>query len=114
MPTASTRCVTSSTWAERAHVLAVTADATPFRPPADGVEHFFKEHRWGFGHARNGSLVRYEVEHAVWDIFPIRSYRLELDWAAVYGPEWALLGEASPYSTVLAAGSPVRVFPNVG
>ena len=101
-------------WAGRAHVLSVTADAAPFRPPADGVEHFFKEHRWGFGTARNGRLVRYEVEHAVWDIFPIRDYQLDFDFGAVYGPEWSFLAAAPPYSTVLAAGSPVRVFPDVG
>ncbi len=99
------------TWAGRAHVISVTAGAARFRPAADGVEHFFKEHRWGFGIARDGRLVRYEVEHPVWDIYPIRSYRIDLDWSAVYGAEWSFLAGATPYSTVLAAGSPISVSP---
>jgi hypothetical protein len=29
----------------------------------------------------------------------------------VYGPEWAFLGGATPYSTVLAVGSDIAVYP---
>ena len=45
-------------WAGRAHTISVTADASPFRPAEDSAEHFFKEHRWGFGTTRAGRTLR--------------------------------------------------------
>ena len=98
-------------WAGRTHTIAVSAEDAPFRPPADSVEHFFKEHRWGFGRARDGRTLRYEVEHPIWDVYPVRSFSVDVDWAAVYGDEWAFLRDAQPASVVLTAGSPVSVWP---
>jgi hypothetical protein len=97
------------TWAGRAHDISVIADASLVRPADDSLESFFKEHRWGFGTTRAGRAVRYEVDHPTWDVHPVRSHRIDLDWSAVYGAEWSFLGDAQPCSTVLAAGSPVRV-----
>ena len=88
-----------------------SAAAEPFVPPADSIEHFFKEHRWGYGTTRAGALMRYEVDHPVWSIYPLRSHALDFDFAGVYGPEWACLDGARPDSTVLAVGSDVRVLP---
>jgi len=51
----------------------------------------------------------HEVDHPTWDVHPVRSHRIDLDWSAVYGAEWSFLGDARPCSTILAAGSPVRV-----
>ena len=98
-------------WAGRTHTLEVSAEDAPFRPAADSDEHFFKEHRWGFGMTRAGRTTRYEVVHDLWDVYPVRSYSIDLDWSAVYGSEWAFLRDAPPISTVLAAGSPVSVWP---
>jgi uncharacterized protein YqjF (DUF2071 family) len=99
------------TFAGRTHRLSMTGDKPATRPPETGVEHFFKEHRWGYGTGRDGRLVRHEVVHPIWDIHPVRSWSLDLDFSTVYGPEWAFLADASPYSTVLAVGSEVQVFP---
>jgi uncharacterized protein len=41
----------------------------------------------------------------------VLAYRIDLDWATVYGPEWAFLNEATPSSIVLATGSAVSVYP---
>jgi len=98
-------------WAGRTHTISVTAEDAPFRPAVDSIEHFFKEHRWGFGVARDGGTLRYEVDHPAWSAYPVRSYSIDVDWAAVYGPEWAFLADAQPVSIMLAAGSPVSVWP---
>lgn len=98
-------------FAGREHRIEVTGSKPPVRPADDSVEHFFKEHKWGFGVTRDRVPLRYEVDHPVWDVYPVTAYRLDLDFAAVYGPEWGFLGGATPYSTVLAAGSAVSVFP---
>jgi hypothetical protein len=73
---------------------------------ASSAEHFFSETGWTESHLRG-----YRVEHSVWDIHPVVSVELNWDWERVYGPKWKFLQDAQPYSTVLAAGSAVRVFP---
>ena len=93
------------------HSLRISADAATIRPADDSIEHFFKEHDWGFGTSRGGRLIRYRVEHPPWDIHPVRSFELRLNWEKVYGPQWAFLQNAQPYSVILAVGSAVRVFP---
>jgi uncharacterized protein YqjF (DUF2071 family) len=98
-------------FAGREHQIHVTGAKPVVRPPDDSLEHFFKEHKWGFGATRGGVPLRYEVAHPVWDVYPVTEHRLDLDFAAVYGPEWGFLGQATPCSTVLAVGSDIAVYP---
>lgn len=98
-------------FAGREHVLEVTGGKPAFRPAETSDEHFFKEHHWGFGRTRRGAGLRYRVEHPVWDVYRVQGHRIDLDWAAVYGPEWEFLGKAAPVSTVFAVGSAVNVYP---
>jgi hypothetical protein len=93
------------------HRIAVTGGKPAFRPADDSTEHFFKEHHWGYGTTRSGQGIRYEVAHPVWDVYPVRQHQLDFDFAAVYGPEWGILQQAAPLSTILAAGSPITVYP---
>ena len=46
---------------------------------------------------------------AVWVGDRVR-FTIDIDWATLYGPEWAVLKQATPCSTILAAGSPVAVY----
>ncbi len=96
-------------WAGRTHTITATGTKPAVRPSRESAEHFFKEHEWGFGTTRKGKTTRYRVEHPTWDVYPLRSYEIDLDWAAVYGPEWKFLQDAQPYSVMLAAGSKVAV-----
>jgi hypothetical protein len=95
----------------REHRITATGKKPAYRPAESSLEHFFKEHHWGYGVSRAGQMIRYEVEHPVWNVYPIQSYQVDLDWGLVYGPEWAFLAEATPVSTVLAVGSPILVYP---
>jgi uncharacterized protein YqjF (DUF2071 family) len=98
-------------WGDRTHVLRVTGRKPPHLPGEDSIEHFFKEHRWGYGVTRRGRPIRYEVVHPGWEVYPVLDYFIDLDWARVYGPEWEVLARAQPCSTILAAGSPIRLYP---
>jgi uncharacterized protein len=91
--------------------ICVIGNKPALRPDPDSVEHFFKEHSWGFGTGRRGRLISYRVDHPTWDIWPVRSFDIEWNWKDVYGPDWAFIADAKPYSVVLACGSDVRVFP---
>lgn len=94
----------------RLHTINATGSKPAVRPDASSIEHFFKEHEWGFGVSKSGRALAYRVEHPVWDIYPVADWSVDLDWAAVYGPEWATLQDAAPVSLILAAGSPVSVY----
>jgi len=95
----------------RRQTIAVTGAKPARRPSEDSDEHFFKEHRWGFGVTRRGRTIRYEVAHPVWDVYPVQSYRVEIDWAQVFGATWSFLAATPPSSVVLAEGSPVALYP---
>lgn len=99
------------TWAGRQHVLRVSGRKPAYLPPPDSEEHFFKEHHWGYGQTRRGRTVRYKVSHPLWEVFPVPSYHIDLDWASVYGSQWEILNKATPISTVFAVGSEITVYP---
>ncbi len=98
-------------WGGRRHHLRATGRRPGHVPAETSVEHFFKEHRWGYGVTRRGRPLRYEVVHPAWEVYPVTDYTIDLDWGLVYGPEWEPLTKATPCSTILAAGSPIQVFP---
>jgi hypothetical protein len=93
----------------RTHVLAATGSKPSFVPGTESVGHFFKEHEWGFGMVRS-HLTRYRVNHPVWSVYPVTDWTVDIDWAMLYGPDWRVMQDAAPYSTILAAGSPVKVY----
>jgi hypothetical protein len=97
--------------AGRTQTLTVTGSKPASCPRPDSIEHFFKEHQWGFGTTRRGSLLRYEVVHPIWDIYSVTSHQLDWDWGSVYGEEWIVLQDAQPCSVIMAAGSKVAVYP---
>jgi hypothetical protein len=96
-------------YAGREHRITATGSKPPFQPAEDSTEHFFKEHHWGYGTTRSGQAIRYEVGHPLWAVYPVRSWSLDFDFASVYGPEWGILQQATPISTILAVGSPITV-----
>jgi uncharacterized protein YqjF (DUF2071 family) len=88
------------------------AGRRPSEPaPEAGATHFFKEHAWGYGTDRRGGLLRYAVDHPSWRVYPDATARVELEFGAVYGPEWSFLAGATPEHVALAEGSPVAVYP---
>jgi uncharacterized protein YqjF (DUF2071 family) len=95
----------------REHRFHAVGDKPAVRPPAGSTEHFFKEQRWGFGRDRRGFTVRYLVTHPEWDAYPIRDWVIDVDWAKLYGPAWAVMNDRRPQSLLLAAGSRVEVYP---
>ena len=98
-------------WGGRVHSLHVVGAKPAVRPASDSLEHWFKEHSWGFGTSRRGKLIRYEVNHPEWDVHPVREFAADVDWATLYGPQWVLMNGVPPASVVLAAGSEIAVYP---
>ncbi len=105
------RVTHSLDWRGRRFRVGVEACKPSYTPEPDSFEHFLKEHQWGFGRARDGRAVRYEVTHPVWDAYSVEAHDLDFDWEAVYGRPWGELSAQEPCSVILAAGSEVAVYP---
>ena len=60
------------------HSLEMTISQETETPSQNTLDHFFKEHSWGFGQTRQGKLLQYQVWHPVWETRPVQ--RLSLDW----------------------------------
>jgi uncharacterized protein YqjF (DUF2071 family) len=98
-------------WNGNVHSMRAVGTKPSAIPPSSSAEHWFKEQSWGFGTSRGGELIRYEVNHPEWEIYPVREFDADLDWGKLYGPEWASMNGSTPASIVFAVGSGVGVFP---
>jgi uncharacterized protein YqjF (DUF2071 family) len=110
----STDTVTASysvKWQGRVNCLQAVGNRPTVRPVPESTEHWFKEHSWGFGTSPRGQIIRYQVNHPEWQVYPIREFKVDVDWASMYGLEWGVMTEVKPSSVVFAVGSEVSVFP---
>jgi uncharacterized protein len=89
--------------------VAVTASATGTLPEPGSPGHWLTDHALGIGRRRDGAAVLYHVAHPTWALHEIAAIDLDVDFAAVYGPEWAWLADAQPSHVSLATGSAVTV-----
>ncbi len=106
---ASTEMRYGVTWQSKSATIALGLIPKQQQVDKESREHFFKEHQWGFGTSRSGERMTYEVRHPEWEILPVTSARVEIDWGALYGPEWKCLQDAEPYHAAFAVGSDVTV-----
>jgi uncharacterized protein len=73
----------------RWHSLAVRASPGS-QPIAEGSEEeFLTEHYWGYTKRSKGATSQYEVRHPRWLVYPIESYGVKVDFAALYGSQFA-------------------------
>jgi hypothetical protein len=47
--------------------------------------------------------------HARWSVFDVRNFKIDCDFAAMYGPQFAFLSAEAPSSVMLSGGSDVSV-----
>lgn len=91
------------------HTVKVIADKTPVDIKPYSEEEFITEHFWGYTRIRAGVTSEYEVAHPRWQIYPIKEYEVNVDFAKVYGNDFAFLQDAEPVSVYLAEGSEILV-----
>jgi uncharacterized protein len=75
----------------------------------ESSEEFILEHYWGYAQAGISKSVEYEVRHPKWKHYPVQSFDIDVDFAAVYGPDFGFLTETTPQSVFLAEGSEISV-----
>ena len=93
--------------------LEAWADPEPVVPAEDSPDYWLTHHDLGVGRDRAGRARSYEVDHPVWALHEVRSFHVEVDFGALYGPQWAFLADAKPSHVTLAEGSGVSITPAV-
>lgn len=94
----------------RNNSLSVEIDESIGVPPEGSHGEFIIEHYWGYTGRGNGRVDEYRVEHPKWELFSVKDERIDVDFGAVYGSEFAFLADERPYSVLLAKGSEVAVY----
>ena len=99
-------------WKVRASWQHLTAEfhGAPNVPPANSEGSFIAEHYWGYGRARDGSTLEYEVSHPPWRIWSASTAEFTGDVAGLYGAGFVQALSAPPASAFVAEGSPVTVY----
>ncbi|HEX3872742.1 MAG TPA: DUF2071 domain-containing protein [Solirubrobacteraceae bacterium] len=96
---------------ERLSVVTAEVDAAGVVPADDSDGRWLTDHEFGFGRTRRGEMRQYRVEHPLWPLHTVHSVDLDVDFAGLYGPDWAFLARATPSHVTFAAGSEVAVYP---
>lgn len=94
----------------RNNSLSVEIDESIGVPPEGSHGEFIIEHYWGYTGRGNGRVDEYRVEHPKWELFSVKDERIDVDFGAVYGSEFAFLADERPFSVLLAKGSEIAVY----
>ena len=97
-------------WKERHYFLRMTADQSSATATEGPARDLFGR-RWAYGRSRRGEPIVLRVEHPDWALRRVRTLDFEVDYGALYGPEWAVLNGRQPSSAYLAVGSAISIFP---
>ena len=92
-------------WNKLEATIGVTA--IPMQPGSEAE--FIAEHYWGYSKHKNDTTFEYNVQHPPWNIFPVKDYLVDCDFAALYGESFAHLETAIPNSVLVAEGSAITV-----
>jgi len=80
-------------------------------PEPGSAAHWLTHHSLGVGRRRDGTTLLYHVAHPTWALREVGDVALDVDFAALYGPQWTWLREATPSHLSLAVGSSITVSP---
>jgi hypothetical protein len=89
--------------------LSVGASVPAIQLEVGSKEEFITEHFWGYSFGGK-QTTEYQVAHPRWDIYKVTEYRVDCDFAGLYGKEFEGLVSREPDSVFLSEGSAIRVY----
>ena len=75
----------------------------------NSVIEFISEHYWGYAKKNEKQTNEYEVKHPKWEYYPVKNYKVDVDFSINYGNEFKKLQDAIPNSVMLLEGSEISV-----
>jgi uncharacterized protein YqjF (DUF2071 family) len=91
------------------NTITTITEKIPVDIAPDSEEEFITEHFWGYTKISDTITSEYEVAHPRWQIYPVISYDVNVDFKKVYGNIFAFLQDQEPASVYLAEGSEIIV-----
>jgi len=70
---------------------------------------FITEHYFGYTKVNHTKTFEYEVKHPIWKQYNVLNSKIDVDFEATYGNEFAFIKDLIPTSVILAKGSKVSV-----
>ncbi len=95
--------------AKRWHRILATATPKTEKIKDSSEEEFITEHYWGYAKRSPSKTIEYEVEHPLWEVYPINNHYIDVDFGMLYGSPFASLNNVEPQSVLLAEGSEIIV-----
>ncbi|MBI1836868.1 MAG: DUF2071 domain-containing protein [Flavobacteriia bacterium] len=89
--------------------IKVTAKNTLTETIQNSEAAFITEHYWGYTKQNTLTTTAYEVTHPKWQIYPIESFQINVDFGLVYGDDFIFLNDKKIESIYLAEGSEITV-----
>lgn len=91
------------------HSIKVEADLNAQPMPEGSEVEFIAEHYWGYTRLSPQKTSAYQVTHPRWEVYPVRSFDVNVNFETVYGRAFAFLNKQQPHSVFLAEGSEIEV-----
>lgn len=89
--------------------LQVNASTMGAEMQVGSVEEFIYEHYYGYTRIDANKTDEYRVNHPKWQVNSVSNYKIDCNFAAMYGAEFAYLAEQLPDSVFIAEGSEISV-----
>lgn len=97
-------------WKNRTwHNFSVIASSKAEEIQIGSEEEFITEHYWGYTKINANKTSEYGVEHPRWQVYPVKDYKINVDFGINYGNDFSFLNDAKLDSVFLAEGSEIRV-----
>jgi len=89
--------------------IQVTAGLVPATMHIGSDEAFIFEHYFGYTKVNEHTTIEYSIAHPSWEVYPVKSYHIQCNFAAMYGDAFSCLQHITPDSVMLAEGSAITV-----
>ncbi|MFN8416473.1 MAG: DUF2071 domain-containing protein [Cytophagaceae bacterium] len=98
-------------WKKDWNYIRVKASNEPMLIKPNSEAEYITQQVYGVTRLSANRTDLYEVEHPLWEVYPMHQLQFGVHTSALFGDEFIPFLETKPVSTFLAEGSAIKVFP---
>lgn len=91
------------------NTIGVEAELAGNKMTEDSFEHYIFEHYYGYTKLNENSTEEYHIHHPSWLINKVINAKVDCDFKAHYGNDFAFLNNSQPSNVFMAEGSAIEV-----
>lgn len=76
----------------------------------NSLEKFIYEHYYGYTKVNENKTEEYKLQHPSWKVYDVLDYKINCEFQAMYGNDFAILNQSKPESVYMAKGSDVGIY----